>query len=55
MENLFQILTQFNTEGLFPMLGMLVDWLMGDGLYLGAICIVIPLVGRIVNIFKKIF
>lgn len=55
MENLFPLLSEFISDGLTPMLTMLVTWLMGDGLYLGLIVIVIPLLGRIINILKKVF
>lgn len=54
MENLFPLMSQFISEGLTPMLTMLVNWLMGDGLFLGLIVIVLPLLGSIVSILKKI-
>lgn len=55
MENLFSNLTIFISDGLNPMLTMLVNWLMGDGLFLGMVVIVLPLLGRIINILRKIF
>lgn len=54
MENLFTNLSTFISAGLTPMLTDLVNWLMGDGLFLGLVVIVLPLLGRIVSIFKKI-
>lgn len=53
MENLFANLSIFISTGLTPMLTNLVNWLMGDGLFLGLVVIVLPLLGRIVSIFKK--
>lgn len=54
MENLFPIMSQFISEGLTPNLTLLVSWLMGDGLFLGLIVIVLPLLGSIISIFRKI-
>lgn len=53
MQSLFSDLSIFISAGLTPMLTSLVNWLMGDGLFLGLVVIVLPLLGRIVSIFKK--
>ena len=53
MENLFQILTEV-TVGIFPMLTMLNNWLLSDGLLFGLLIIVLPLIGKVINILKKI-
>ena len=57
MEMLFQNLTTLLTDGITPNLTLLVNWLMDSekGLFLGLIVIVLPLLGRIINIFTKLF
>ena len=53
MIRLFDIFSQIVDEGLFPCLKVYIDFLMGDGLFLGLGIIVLPLLARVVNIFKK--
>ena len=55
MSTLFNNLSIFVSDGLSPMLTMLSSWLMSDGLYLGLVVIAVPLLGRIINIIKKLF
>lgn len=57
MEMLFQNLTTLLTDGITPNLTLLVNWLMDSekGLFLGLIVIVLPLLGRIINIYTKLF
>ena len=55
MSTLFSNLSIFVSDGLSPMLTMLSSWLMSDGLYLGLVVIAVPLLGRIINILKKLF
>lgn len=55
MEMLFQNLTTLLSDGIFPNLTLLSEWLMDEerGLFLGLIVIALPLLGRIINIFIK--
>lgn len=57
MEALFSNLTTLLNEGITPNMTLLVNWLMDaeKGLFLGLIVIVLPLLGRIINIFTKLF
>lgn len=57
MEMLFQNLTTLLNEGITPNMTKLVNWLMDaeQGLFLGLIVIVVPLLGRIINILTKLF
>lgn len=52
---MFDTFTQIINEGLYPCLKMYIDFLLGPGLFLGFGILVLPLVGRIVYIFKKLF
>lgn len=53
MNNLFPNLTLIVTDGMAPMLSELVDWLMTDGKIIGLHVIILPLIGRVINIFFK--
>lgn len=53
MENLFSNLTAV-LEGIFPMLAMLNSWLLSDGLFFGLGIIVLPLLGKLISILKKL-
>lgn len=53
MQNLFSNLTEVTT-GMFPMLTMLNEWLLNDGLMFGLLIIVLPLIGKVINILKKL-
>lgn len=51
---MFATFTQIIREGFLPCLKMYIDFLLGEGLFLGVGVIVLPLLGRIVYIFKKL-
>lgn len=53
MEYLFPILTEA-TKGIGSMLNMYMEWLLSDGLLFGLGIIVLPLIGKAVNIIKKL-
>lgn len=53
MENLFPILTEA-TQGIGSMLNMYMEWLLSDGLIFGLLIIVLPLIGKVINILKKL-
>ena len=53
MENLFSILTEI-VVGITPMLNMYMEWLLSDGLIFGLGIIVLPLLGKVINILKKL-
>lgn len=52
---MFAIFTQIVREGLYPCLKMYIDFLLGDGLLLGLGILILPLLGRIIYIIKKLF
>lgn len=43
------------SDGLLPNMKVLVDFFMGDGLYLGILVIFLPLLGRLIKFFKHLF
>ena len=53
MKNLFPILTEA-TKGISSMLNMYMEWLLSDGLLFGLGIIVLPLLGKVINILKKL-
>lgn len=53
MENLFSVLTEI-LNGIFPSLLLLNNWLLNDGLIFGMLIIVLPLIGKLINIIIKI-
>ncbi len=55
MSKIFEIMSQIVNEGLFPCLKLYIDFLLGDGLLLGLGIIFLPLAGRVIYLFKKIF
>ena len=43
-------------SGILPNCKSLVDFLLSsDGMYLGVICICLPLLGRLIRFFKRLF
>lgn len=52
---LFDLFTQVLREGIIPCLTCYAEWLTGDGLLLGVGIIGLPLLARIIHIFRKIF
>lgn len=55
MAKLFENLSIVIEDGIGPMLAIYMDWLLHDGLFFGLGIIVLPLLARIIHIFKKIF
>lgn len=55
MESMFALFTQVINDGFFPCLKMYIDFLLGPGLFLGVGVLVLPLLGRIIYIIKKLF
>ena len=55
MGKIFEIMSQIVNDGLFPCLKLYIDFLLGDGLLLGLGIIFLPLAGRVIYLFKKIF
>ena len=46
--------TMFN-DGILVNAKALIDFLLGDGIYLGAVVIFLPLLGRLIKFFKNLF
>lgn len=55
MGEIFSVFSQIVNEGLLPSLKMYIDFLLGDGAMLGLGIIFLPLAGRVIYLFKKIF
>lgn len=53
MENLFSVLTEI-VSGMVPALNLYLNWLLSDGLLFGLGIIVLPLLGKAINIFTKL-
>ena len=45
----------FAPDGSFGPCAVLIDFLLGDGIYLGAVVILLPLLGRLIKFFKNLF
>ena len=54
LERIFSSFSQIVNDGLLPNMKLLIDFLLGDGLFLGLVIIFLPLTGKIINIFRKI-
>lgn len=52
---MFDTFSQIFNDGLVPCMKMYIDFLLDEGMFLGVGILVLPLVGRILNIFKNLF
>lgn len=52
---MFDKLSLILTDGIMPCLKMLVDFLLGDGLFLGLLIIFLPLLRRLIIIFRNLY
>lgn len=52
---MFDIFSQIVNDGLLPCLKMYIDFLLGEGKFLGLGILILPLLGRIVYLIKKLF
>lgn len=50
---MFDIFSQIVNDGLLPCLQVYLDFLLNEGLFFGVCILVLPLLGKIVNIIKK--
>lgn len=55
MQSFFDIVSQVFKEGLLPNMTDLVEFLLSDGIALGAVVILLPLLGRLIRFFKHLF
>lgn len=43
-------------QGILPNCKLLIDFLLSDkGMYLGVVCICLPLLGRLIRFFRRLF
>ena len=52
---MFDIFSQVVREGLLPNLKLYIDWLLHEGKFLGFGVLILPLLARIIRIFKNLF
>ena len=55
MQFFFDNVSQVFNDGLLPNMAALVDFLLSDGIALGALVIFLPLLGRLIRFFKHLF
>ncbi len=55
MDDMFSIFSQVFSEGILPNCKALIDFFMNEGKFLGVCVIILPLLGRLINIFRKLF